>query len=57
MDAVQEIIRDEKIEKISEALEQMMLDAMLATLLKIRDENSMDEIIEQEMRDQGSGRL
>jgi hypothetical protein len=57
MDAVQEIIRDEKIEKISETLEQMMLDAMLATLLKIRDENSMDEIIEQEMRDQGSGRL
>ena len=57
MDAIQEIIREEKLDRISELLEEMIIDAILSAISKIRDEKGMDELIEQEMRDQGSGRF
>lgn len=57
MDPVQEIIREEKLDRISELLEEMIIDALLSAISKIRDEIGMDSLIEQEMRDQGSAKF
>ena len=57
MDSILEIIREEKLEKISELFEEMIIDPILSAISKIRAEKGMDELIEQEMRDQGTGRF
>ncbi len=45
----QELIYEEKMEKISELLENIVLDAVLSVLSKLKKRSDLDRLIEKEM--------
>ncbi len=45
----QELIHEEKMEKISELFEDLILDAVLSALSKLKKRDDIDKLIEKEM--------